>query len=77
MGVFAPASANTAIQHLEDFIIDMVKDKLPPWFMQAMQGADLLAIIKAKTRGGLKADHMLVVMPNTLSKVTDRAMMEE
>ena len=77
MGAFAPASADTAIQHLEDFITDMANDKLPPWFMQAMQGADLLAIIKAEARGRLKADHRPVVMPNTFSKITKKAMMED
>jgi len=78
MGAFAPASADTAIQHLEAFITDMAKDKLPPWFMHVMQGADLLAIVKAEVRGRLKADHTHVVMPNTLSKIADnKAMMEE
>ena len=36
MGAFAPASAETTIQYLENFITDMANDKLPPWFMQAM-----------------------------------------
>ena len=77
MGAFAPALADTAIQNLEDFITDMANDMLPPWFMQAMQAADLLAIIKAEARGRCKADQKHVVMPNTLSKITDKAMMEE
>ena len=46
MGAFAPESVETAIKHLEDFIIDMANVRLPPWFMHAMQGADMLAIIK-------------------------------
>jgi hypothetical protein len=46
MGAFAPRAAETAIGHLENFITDMANDKRPPWFMQAMQGAYLMAIIK-------------------------------
>jgi len=41
-----------------------------------MQSADLLAIMKEKARGGRKANHMPVVMPNTLNKITVKAMME-
>jgi hypothetical protein len=77
MGAFAPESADTAIQHLEDFITNMANAMLPPWFMQTMQGAYLLAIIKAEARRRYKPDHMHVVMPNTLSKITDKAMTEE
>ena len=48
MRAFAPEAAETAIGHLEDFITDMANDKMPPWFMQAMHGADPMAIIKAE-----------------------------
>jgi hypothetical protein len=77
MGPFASKAAETAIGHLEDFITDMANDKMPPWFMQAMQGADLMAIIKSKGAAGRKADHRPVMFPNTLSKVADKVMMED
>ena len=32
-GVFAPASADEAIHHLEEMLTDMANDKLPAWFM--------------------------------------------
>jgi len=67
----------TIIENLEDFITDMVNDRLPPWFMQAMQGADMMAIVNAKGSGRRKAVHRPVVMPNTISKIADKAMMEE
>ena len=70
-------ATKTTIRHLEDFIIDMVNDKMPPCFMQAMHGSDLIAIIKTKGATWHKADHMPVVVPNTLSKVADKAMMED
>jgi hypothetical protein len=50
MGLFAPATTDTAIENLEDLITDMANDKLSPWFMQAMQGAELLAIVKEESR---------------------------
>ena len=55
----------------------MANDRLPPWFMHDMEGADLLAIIKAEAKMGRRADRNPVVMPNTLSKITDKVMMEE
>ena len=77
MGAFALEAAETAILHMEDFITDMANDKMPPWFMQAMQGADLIAIIKTEGVTGHKADHRPLVVPNTLSKVADKTMMED
>jgi hypothetical protein len=77
MGVFAPATTDTAIENLEDQITNMANDKLPPWFMQAMQGAELLAIIMEESRRGNKGDHRPMVISNTLSKVADKAMMVE
>jgi hypothetical protein len=47
IGAFAPKATETTIWHLKDFIIDMANDRMPPWFMHAMKGADLMAIIKA------------------------------
>ena len=71
MGVFAPGSADTAIEHLEDLISDMANDELPPWFMHAMQGADMMAIIKADRTTQHAINHRPKVVPNTLSKIAD------
>ena len=77
MGVFAPTAADTAIETLENLIIEMANDKLPPWFVQAMQGAWLLGIVKEESRNGYTGDHKHVVIPNTLSKVAYKAMLAE
>ena len=77
MGVFAPAIAETTIEHLEDLITDMANDRLPPWFMQAMQGAELLAIIKTEGTRNSVGHHRPVVIPNTISKIADKAMLQE
>ncbi len=66
--------AYTTVENLEKLISDMANDKLPPWFMQVMQGADLLAIAKTKGQESRKAHHRPVVVPNTISKVADKAM---
>ena len=70
-GEFAPESAETAIEHLEDFITDIDNDGLPPWFIHVMQGANLLTVVKTEAREGRKADHRPVVVPNTLSKIAE------
>ena len=49
-GVFAPPAADEAIQHLEDIISDMANDKLPGWFMQTVQSAELMALVKAEKK---------------------------
>jgi hypothetical protein len=77
MGAFAPDTVDEAIEHLEDMITDMANDRLPPWLMQAMQGADLLAIIKTEGTKSEVGDHGPVVMPNTISKVADKALLQE
>ena len=60
-GVFAPPAAEEAIQHLEELLSDMTNDKLPGWFMQAVQSAELKALVKAeKKETKTVADHMLV-----------------
>ena len=63
MGAFVPAIAEAAIEHLEEFITDMANDRLPPWFMQVMPGADLLAIIKTAGSRNSVGDHKPVVIP--------------
>ncbi len=49
-GVFAPPAAEEAIQHLEELLTDMANDKLPGWFMQAVQAARLMALVKAEKK---------------------------
>jgi hypothetical protein len=56
-GAFAPVSADTKVDHLDSLISYMANDKLPPWFMQVIQGADLLAIDNTQGSGNYKADH--------------------
>jgi hypothetical protein len=57
-GVFAPPSADEAIEHLEALLSDMANDKMPAWFMQAVQSAELLALVKAdKKKEDRTADH--------------------
>ncbi len=75
-GVFAPTSAEEATDHRESLISDMANDKALGWFMQAMQAADLIAIVKNKTTTRALADHRPVGIPNTLSKIADRAMLQ-
>jgi hypothetical protein len=45
-GVFAPSSAKEATWHLETLITGMANDMTPGGFMQAMQAADIIAIVK-------------------------------
>ncbi len=76
-GVFAPPAADEAIQHLEDLLSYMANDKLQEWFMHAVQSAELMALVKAEkkpTQG--VADHRPILIPNTLAKVVDKAMLE-
>ena len=55
----------------------MANDKMPPWFIQAIQGADLIALAKEEQRPGTTGDHRPVQIPNTLSKIEDRAVLQE
>jgi len=77
MGAFAPDTTDEAIEHLEDLITDMANDKLPPWFMHAMHGTQLLAIIKTEGSEDSVGDHRSVVIPNIIIKVTDKAILQE
>ena len=71
-GAFAPPSADEAIEWLEKLLTDMANDRLPGWFMQAIQAAELMALVKAEaTREGKIADHRPIQIPNTLAKVGD------
>ncbi len=45
----------------------MANDKLPAWFVQAVQTAELMALVKAEMKkGNMVADHIPVQIPNTL-----------
>jgi hypothetical protein len=77
MGAFAPGTAETSIEYLEDLITNMANDSLPPWFMHTIQGADLMAVIKMEARAGRTVGHRLVVVPNTLSIIADKVMMQK
>ncbi len=74
-GVYAPPAADGAPEHLEKLISNMSSDKMPAWCMQAMQSADVIALIKGETKEKeARADQRPVQVPNTLSKVGDKAM---
>ena len=65
------------MEHLETLTSDMANDKLPAWFMQAIQSAEVIALVKGEAhRTRATDDHMPVQIPNTLNKVEDRAMLE-
>ena len=56
----------------------MANDKLPGWFMQAVQSAELMALVKAeKKETETVADHRPVQISNTLAKVGDKAMLDQ
>jgi len=60
-GAFAPPSADEAIDWLEKLLTNMANDMLPGWFMQAIEAAELMALVKAEAkRQGKVADHRLV-----------------
>jgi hypothetical protein len=59
--VFAPESADEAVEHLETLINDMANDKPPTWFMQEL----------------VTTNHKSVQIPNTISKVGDKATLEQ
>ncbi len=75
VGVYAPPAADEAVEHLELLISDMANDKLPPWFMQAVQGEDLISFAKVEACGAAVGDHRPVHIPNTLSKIEDMAVL--
>jgi hypothetical protein len=75
-GVFAPETADEAVEHLETIVSDMANDKMPGWFMQATQAAEVIALIKGEKEAAVKAaDHRPVQVPNTLAKVGDKAVL--
>jgi hypothetical protein len=75
-GVYAPETADEAVEHLELLLSDMANDKMPGWFMQATQAADVIAIVKGEKDTTVQtADHGPVQIPNTIAKVGDKAVL--
>jgi hypothetical protein len=76
-GVFAPETADEAVEHLELLLSDMANDKMPGWFMRVTQAADVIALVKGEKEQRVKTtDHMPVQIPNTLTKVGDKAVLQ-
>jgi hypothetical protein len=77
-GVFAPESTDEAVEHLETLISDMANDKLPPWFMHATQSAEVIALVKGEAQiASATPNHRPVQIPNTISKIGDKAILEQ
>ena len=75
-GVFALEAVDEAVEHLELLISDMANDNIPAWFMRATQAAEVIAIVKREAEvQGRTTDHMLVQVPNTISKLEDKAVL--
>ena len=63
---------------METLISDVASEKLPALFMQATQSAEVIALVKGEAhRSRAAADHIPVQIPNTISKVGDKAMLEQ
>ena len=78
MGVFAPEAAEEAVEHLELLISDMANDKMHAWFMRATQDAEVIAIVKREAEEQERtAEHRPVQVPNTISKLEDKALLEQ
>ena len=74
--VFAPKSADEAVDHLEILISDMANDKLPSWLMQATQSSEVIALVKGEAQRTRAATyHRPAQIPNTISKVRDKVML--
>ena len=77
-GVFAPEAAEEAVEHLELLICDMANDKLPTWFMRATHDAEVIAIVKKEAEEqGRTSYHRPVHIPNTISKLEDKAVLAQ
>ena len=75
-GVFAPESADEAVEHLETLISDMANGKLPSLFMRATLAPEVIAIVKREAeRAGATSDHMPMQVPNKFSKLEDKAIL--
>jgi hypothetical protein len=75
-GVFAPEATDEAVEHLETLISEMANDKLTAWLMRSTHASKVKAIVKREAEAdGRKADHMPDQVPNTISKLEDKAML--
>ena len=77
-GIFAPPDTDEAIQWLEMLLTDMANDKLPAWFMPAIEASELMTLVKAEAKltGGV-TDYRPVQVQNTLVKVGDKVVLEQ
>ena len=72
-GVFAPESADEAVEHMETLITDMANDKLQAWFMRTTQAREVITIVKRKEEVQERtSDHRPVQVPNTINKLEDK-----
>ncbi len=63
---------------MELLISDMPNDTQPAWFMRATHDAEVIAIVKREAEEqGRTADHMPVQVPNTISKLEDKAVLAQ
>ncbi len=75
--MYAPETADEAVEHLEPLMSDMANDKMLGWFIQATQAADVIAIVKGEKETIVHTtDHRLVQIPNTITKVGDKAVLK-
>ena len=66
------------MEHLELLISDMANDKMPAWFMRATHDAEVIAIVKRETEEQERAaNHRPVHVPNTISKLKDKAVLAQ
>jgi hypothetical protein len=49
-GVYAPPAADEAMEWLGKLLTDMANNKLPGWYMHAIQAAELMALVKAEPK---------------------------
>ena len=75
-GVYAPETADEAMEHLKLMLSDMATDKMPGWFIHATKAADVIAIVKGGKETIVEtADHRPVQIRNTIAKVGDKAVL--
>jgi hypothetical protein len=74
--VYAPETADEAVEYLELLLSDMANDKMPGLLMQATQAADVIANVKGKKETMTETtDQRPVQILNTITKVGDKAVL--
>ena len=74
--IYAPETADEAVEHMVLLLSDMANDNMASWFMHATHAADVIAIVKGeKEEVQETADHKPVQIPNTIAKVGDKAIL--